>query len=371
MSKYRCCHLTSAHSVFDARIFHKQMKSLARAGYDVRLIVPHSKNETVDGIKIIAVPKPRNRAERMLLTSWRILGKALRERAHVYHFHDPDLIPVGICLKLFGSRVIYDVHEDYPESIKTKAWLPLFMRNVVAGIFGIFEGSVSCFLDGAVAATEGISRRFKSTRVITLSNYPILYYAVDSVDSCTTSENHTMIYAGVLAESRGTKELVESLEYIDDRFKLKLKLLGKFAQSHFGEQVKAMKAFSKVDFVGYVSHTEVYSHLSAADIGLICFHPVKRYQTALSTKLFEYMAAGLPVVISAFPLWKEFLDKNRCGIAVDSSSPEEIARKVEFLLQHPQLMREMGENGQKMVAQRYNWGNEERKLLKMYKEIVS
>jgi len=125
------------------------------------------------------------------------------------------------------------------------------------------------------------------------------------------------------------------------------------------------------DLLGYVPHTELYFHLSTADIGLVCFRPVKRYQEALFIKLFEYMAAGLPVVISAFPLWKEFVDKNRCGMTVDSRKPEEIARKVEFLLQDPQLMREMGENGRKSAIQQYNWKNEEKKLHRAYREMFT
>ena len=366
----RICILTTAHPALDVRIFHKQAKSLARAGYDVRLIAPHSKDEWIDGVKIIAVPKPRNRAERMLLASWRILGKALREKAHVYHFHDPDLIPVGICLKLFGSRVIYDVHEDYPESIKTKPWLPTYIRRVVASVFDPFEKICSCFFDAVIPATEDISRRFCHRNVLILHNYPVLQYAVDKVGAKNFHENHTMIYVGQLAKVRGIIEIVRSLEYVDKRLQVKLKLLGKSMDSDFEREIRAIEVFSEVEFVGLVPHEEVFSHLSAASIGLVALHPTPRYITSLPLKMFEYMSAGLPVIASNFPLWKQIVEDNNCGLTTDPTNPEKIARTIEYLLKRPELMKKMGENGRRAVLDKYNWEQESRKLLNLYAEPV-
>ncbi|GAH16762.1 unnamed protein product, partial [marine sediment metagenome] len=116
-------HLISVHPAFDVRIFHKEAKTLVKVGYNVVLIAQHTKEEIVDGVRIVPLPKPRNRFDRMTRVVWKLSILALRERADVYHFHDPELIPVGLILKLFGRKVIYDVHEDVPEQILNKDWV--------------------------------------------------------------------------------------------------------------------------------------------------------------------------------------------------------------------------------------------------------
>ena len=90
----KVCILTSVHTPFDTRIFHKQAKSLLKAGYDVTLIAQHDKDELVGGIRMVALPKPKNRLWRMLGT-WRVFKLALKQKAEIYHFHDPELLPWG------------------------------------------------------------------------------------------------------------------------------------------------------------------------------------------------------------------------------------------------------------------------------------
>lgn len=107
------CMLSSAHSAFDVRIFYKEAKSLSKAGYEVVIISQHDKEEIVDNIKIITLPMPKNRFHRMTNIVWKLFKLALKEKADVYHFHDPELIPIGILLKLKRMKIIYDVHGDY------------------------------------------------------------------------------------------------------------------------------------------------------------------------------------------------------------------------------------------------------------------
>ena len=132
-------HLSSVHSPNDPRIFSKQCKSLAKSGYDVVLVVPHDQDEVIGGVQIKSVPVPENRFERATKTMWQVYNAASKENAAVYHFHDPELIFVGMLLRMKGAKVIYDVHEDYITSILQKGYLPKGIRRFLASGIQVFE----------------------------------------------------------------------------------------------------------------------------------------------------------------------------------------------------------------------------------------
>ena len=109
--KIRIAHLTSAHKRYDVRIYVKECVSLYKNGYDVSLIVADGLgDEIIDGIKIFDVGASKNRKERFLVTSRKVYQKALQLKCDIYHFHDPELIPVALFLRLFRKNVIYDIH---------------------------------------------------------------------------------------------------------------------------------------------------------------------------------------------------------------------------------------------------------------------
>lgn len=142
----KVCILISVHLPFDIRIFHKEAKSLAKAGYDVTLVAQHDKDEIVDGIRIVPLPKPKSRLERMIRTVWMAYRKALKIDADVYHFHDPELMPVGLLLKRHGKRVIYDVHEDVRRQNLSKPYVPALLRQPISAMIGALEAfSARCF----------------------------------------------------------------------------------------------------------------------------------------------------------------------------------------------------------------------------------
>jgi glycosyltransferase involved in cell wall biosynthesis len=108
-----------------------------------------------------------------------------------------------------------------------------------------------------------------------------------------------------------------------------------------------------------------------ATIGIFCAHPEPLNVNGMPNKLFEYMAAGLPVIVSNFPLWKEIVEGNNCGLTVDPMAPREIARAIGYLIGHPDEAMKMGENGRKAVLEKYNWESEGKKLLEVYAKVIS
>ena len=364
-------HLTTVHPPFDTRIFHKEAKTLAQAGYEVVLIAQHERNEVVDGVKIIALPRPRNRFVRIFGLTWRAFCLALRESAEVYHFHDPELLPIGVLLKLFtGAKVIYDVHEDVPQQILTKYWIPAPLRRPVAAVFNAVEKLLAWAVDAVVVATEGIAEKFARFKPVVVHNYPHLEMLPNLSTRRREGGEKVLVYVGGISKLRGAIEMVRALEYLNPAWDIRLDLVGKLEPPELEGELQALPGYRRVRFLGWMQPENVYAHLAKADIGLVCLHPVPRFMVAWPVKLFEYMAAGLPVVASNFPLWKEIVEGNRCGITVDPLDPKAIAQAIEYLLTHPEEARQMGENGRRVVEEKYNWDREGAKLLKLYEELL-
>ena len=367
----RVFHITTVHPPFDTRIFHKEAKTLAQAGYEVVLIAQHDGDEMVDGVKIVALPMPRNRFARIFGFTWRAFHIALRERADVCRFHDPELLPIGVLLKIFtGAKVIYDVHEDVPEQILTKHWIPRLLRRPLAGVFNAFEKLLARALDAVVVATEGIAEKFAHLKPIVVHNYPDLGMLPKPCTRSGGGKEKVLVYIGGISEIRGAMEMVQALEHLSPVWDIRLDLIGKFEPPDLEQELQALPGYRRVRFLGWMPPERVYTHLENADVGLVCLHPEPRFMIAWPVKLFEYMAAGLPVVASNFPLWKEIVEGNRCGVTVDPLDPKAIAQAIEYLLTHPEEAHQMGENGRRAVEEKYNWEREKEKLLELYEQLL-
>jgi len=368
----KVCILTTVHPPFDTRIFHKQAKTLVREGYDVTLIAQHDKNEVVDGVKIIALPKPRNRFTRIFGLAWLAFRLALRQRADIYHFHDPELLPVGVILKLFIKRkVIYDVHEDVPAQILTKHWIPTVFRRPLAWFFNLAEKIAARALDVVIVATEGIAKRFSKHNPIVIHNYPDLEMLPPTLRSPTTEYERVLIYVGGISRLRGAVEMVDALACLSHIGNLHLDLIGRFEPASLEAELQKMPGYQRVHFLGWLPWVSAWAHAQNALAGLVLFHPAPNHTNSLPNKLFEYMAAGLPVVASNFPLWKEIVEGNKCGLTVDPLNPKEIAETIEYLVEHPEERKRMGENGKRAVKEKYNWEQEAKKLLAVYERLLA
>jgi len=155
-------HVTSVHPRHDVRIFHKQCRSLSKAGLDVVLIVQDGRgDELCLGVRIVDMGRPPSgRLLRILKSPWRAWGKIRQLEADIIHFHDSELLPMAYVLKKQGRRMIYDAHEDVPRDILSKHWVPLPLRRSLAFVAEKIENFVVRRLDGVVTATPFIARRF-------------------------------------------------------------------------------------------------------------------------------------------------------------------------------------------------------------------
>jgi glycosyltransferase involved in cell wall biosynthesis len=364
-------HMTSVHSAFDVRIFHRHCKSLARAGHEVVLIAAHPRDTEIDGVRIRAIPEVKNRLLRMTCSVYRIFRQALREQAEVYHFHDPELIAVGALLAGRGKTVIYDVHEDVPADVRYKPYLPAWLRPSLSWFIDRFEKAASHRFSGIISATQPISERFafSNKNNIVVHNFPML----DDLPLTLVpwkSRKSTIAYVGSITEARGVRELVAAINLVAESFNARLVLAGSFDTGSLMEQVAGLPGWRRVDYLGFVDPCGITKVLSSARIGAVILHPEPNYTRAMPIKLFEYMANGIPVVASDFPLWREMIQDAGCGLMVDPLDPKAIANAIEYLLSHPVEAEAMGCRGREAVERNYNWRSEEEKLLQFYENLL-
>lgn len=364
----KVCIITTVHKPFDTRIFHKEAKTLAKEGYNVTLIAQHDKNEVVEGINIIALQKPQNRVSRMIFLGWKAYKLALKQNADVYHFHDPEFIIFGILLKLYNKKVIYDVHEDVPKQILNKKWIgSRGIRIVVSFIMDILEKFSTLFFTNIIVATDSIANHFPKHKTTILRNLPILKIIDDILPASSAKNKPIIIYAGGLTRIRGIREIIQSMEYINE--KAELWLLGNWESDKFKEECEAVKGWVKTKYLGFKPLEEVYSLMKSAEIGISILYPVKNYLTSLPVKTYEYMACSLPVIMSDFPYWKEIFGD--FALFANPNNPEDIAQQILFLLEHKDRATELGKKGREFAETRYNWETESKKLLKLYQTILT
>jgi glycosyltransferase involved in cell wall biosynthesis len=373
-SRGKVCILTSVHPAFDVRVFHKEAKTLAAAGYDVTLVVPHMEMETVcvSSVRIRPIPPPANRWERMALTPGRIWRAALAEKADVYHLQDPELVPLGFLLKMLGKKVVYDVHEDLKEDILTKDYLPRAIRYPLAWISNGIEKLFSRRFDAILTATDEIAGKFiRSKRVIALKNYPRLAEFDVSVEWPRQHAQFRSVYVGGLTDVRGISQLVQAMGALGDMKDARLVLCGKFESEPYEKELRREGGFQATEFLGWIDYRQMPDLLATMDAGLVCLLPIPQFVVSLPIKLFEYMAAGLPVIASNFPLWRGIIESAGCGICVDPRNPLEIAAAIRYLYEHPQERRAMGERGCRAVRERFNWEAEGEKLISVYQQLLA
>jgi glycosyltransferase involved in cell wall biosynthesis len=365
MKKVKVAHLTSAHPPFDVRIFTKECQTLQDAGFEVTIVAPHDKDEIKSGIQIRAVPIHKTRLARIFKAPFQVLAKAISENASIYHFHDPELLFIGMILKIWGKKVIYDVHENVKDDILTKQYIPLLLRKLISITIDILEKLLSLFFDAIVAATPHIEKQFSYPKIVGVYNYPVegeFFLPSTSYQA----RPKWVAYIGGVTLIRGALEMIRSMEFCNAT----LVIAGIFNSSDLEETCRNLPYWQSVDFLGWLDRKKIQDLVSQARIGIIVFLPGPNHLDAYPNKLFEYMAAGIPVVASHFPLWRGIIESEQCGLVVDPNDPKAIGEAIQWLLDNPQQAEIMGKNGATAISTKFNWKTQGRKLVELYKFLV-
>jgi glycosyltransferase involved in cell wall biosynthesis len=348
----------------------KQCRSLKERGHEVTLVVADGLgDECVDGVRIVDAGRLPGRLNRIVRSTRRVLGAAMRLDADAYQLHDPELLPAGLALKRRGRVVVFDSHEDVPVQLLAKPYLGRLSRHALSGAYALCERHACRRFDGMLAATPFIRARLARMRpdTVDINNYPSLQEFDLAPD--WSAKALEVCYVGGLSEIRGTRELVRACALLESP--ARLALAGRFGEPAFEREMLGRPGWKRVNAHGHLDRAGVRQVMRRALAGLVTLHPVANYLDALPVKMFEYMAAGLPVIASRFPLWQQIVEGNECGICVDPCDPAAIAAAIDHFCRHPEQARRMGDNGRRAVLARYNWNSEADKLAAFYERLLA
>ncbi|MEZ4924183.1 MAG: glycosyltransferase [Crocinitomicaceae bacterium] len=360
------CHLSSVHHSYDSRVFDKECVSLAKNGFKVTLIIIHDKSEQIEGVSIVPFKKYRSRFLRALFSPWVMLPKALKTKADLFHFHDPELMPLAIILKIFRKKVVMDVHDDVIDFMGNKKYLPSIFRYPIGYSYRFLQVITTKIIDAVVTATPHIAESFPSKKTTVVQNFP----STNDFQGITTipyeQRNNIIIYSGLLHENTGFKSIVESSKLLPEG--AIIQIIGKIYPTSLKKELESCK---NIEYISWSDRKSVLHKIKNAKIGFALYQPTKQNIYAQPRKLFEYMAAGIPIIASDSKLWKEFVEENNAGINVDPASIDQIVEAVQFLTVNPSEAKQMGHNARIAFENKYDWQKESDKLVNLYSNLLS
>ena len=366
-------HMTTVHPRDDSRILHKEIRTLARkTGETVAMFVQDGEGDAVDERNhciIIDTGPALPRLKRMTLGAWRMIRAVRTAQPKLVIFHDPELIPWAPLLQLAGIKVIYDVHENYPGQIGRNPRLPKVLRPALSRITWLIERIYSRIFTGIIAVDPTVAAPFPQHKTVVVRNYPIVSELLSPTPRKMTERPKHFSYVGTISEDRNLLAMTECVHALGDP-EARLRLAGNFVVPGLEEQVRATPAWQSVIYEGWLSREGVRDLLAETRAGLLLIKPIAHEMTGMPIKMCEYMAAGIPLIASNFPLWKEIIEGAGAGLTVDPLDKAAITEAMRWIIENPEEATIMGQRGRQAVLEKYNWDNQEGELLRIVQQSL-
>jgi glycosyltransferase involved in cell wall biosynthesis len=371
------CILTTVHNPLNTRVYHKEARAAVEAGHEVSMIAHNVPTNNNYDVEFYSLGTTKNRFQRWSHIP-RTYAIARNMDADIYHFHDPELLPVGVLLaQQTDARVIYDAHEDYGyTAITYREWIPSVIRPSIAKVFPWCQSTLANRLDAVITTTDSTAEQFRDLghpHVEVIHNYPKTNNIIFDTPEIQPNEGITLVYVGTLEPARGifamlnlVRELVERGENVE------LWLVGTFSDNMYRQKydsyINKYNIKNNVRSIGFVPYEQIFSYLKAGDVGLSLLDS-KLCEHNLPTKIFEYMYAKTPVIATKSQSVQPYLT-NEVGYIVDKTDSEEQADVIQEWRSDPQQLNKMGEKARKLVEQKYNWEKEANKLQSLYASLI-
>ena len=352
------CMLTTVHPPKDARIYHRETNSLLKK-YNVNVISPDE--------KIINMYKTKGYTR--LLSPFvmaKLLHKAYKTDADIYYCHEPGSLLLGVILKtLKNKKLVYDAHECYPSLISNNTIIPNPLRPLVYKIYDVSEKLLSKQADKIIVVSESVGKRLQYDEII--------YNVPKEVNNCKCEKvKHSLVHVGNLSVERGLNQLLYSLKEIQKVYPdTNLTILGGIADGGNFADTYIKENNLNVNIIKWVEYDKIHEYLDSCQIGIILFQRgVYNTEIGLPNKLFEYMNSRCAVLASDFVEIRKVVNQSNCGVLVDPDNVKDITNSVIKLFENEDKMLKMGDRGHSAILNKYNWDNEEKKLLMLMSDIV-
>jgi glycosyltransferase involved in cell wall biosynthesis len=359
-------HLTTVHRRDDTRIFHKMCRSLAQSGHAVTLYVADGLGgEWRHGVRIIDIGRPRNRALRACLTSARMWLRAGRSSHDILHFHDPELIVGGLIARLSGQCIIYDIHEYYRQHLKTISALPKVLNELLASVYDQAERWASRFLSACIVVSPHMLTALRVRTAVVIENH-VRPEEIQPETTRFSERPYLLSYVGVLSTDRCVETMVDAVAGSGCR----LALAGKWYPPSYRDQMINRPGWRQVEEWGIIDRDQVQRLLGQSRAGLLINNLHGDEEHSSSNKLFEYMAAGLPVIATDRKFARDVIEQHHCGLLVSpATNPDAVRAAIDWILEHPNEAERMGKAGREAIENHYCWNRMHARLLTLYADL--
>jgi glycosyltransferase involved in cell wall biosynthesis len=355
--------VTTAHPWGDPRVFERELASCLEWGVETHVFVPlaeppaaHPGWAADPRLVVHPLPVPRGRAARFRLA----LGAWRQVRRHgpfrLVQFHDPELVPAMALLGLLrpDTYTLYDIHEDLPLQLASKAYLPPALRGPAARLAWCLLRAARDLFSGFAPATEAIAAAWPGDRTRVVHNYPKALFDPAGVPG-RPPERRRVLYVGGLSRLRGTVLAVQAVREARRSLPdLTLEFIGWVMDPESEGAIRSAQAEGWCTLTPRLGPEALRERAAGAGVGLVTLLPSPNYLESLPTKLFEYMAMGIPVLASDFPLWRRLVEESGAGRVVEPT-PGPVARALVDLCSDPGRLRRHGEAGRAAYRERYRW----------------
>ena len=368
---------SSVHVWNDNRVYYKEALTLAGI-CDVRLVAVHNDiAETVapGNMQIEQLPPvksgthPWDTVIIRLKRIGKILTEVMKKDYDVFHFHDPELMPVGWVAKLLGKKVIYDVHEDNLVSFRSKKWLPAPVRGLLGWIVRLLELMSLPVFDRLLLAERCYQDTFHTSRCRLVQNYPLKR---DPPDLVRRSEDQPLklIYIGALSMARGITDLVEAAAQVRSESRnITLDIFGQIGEKELVHRVRSPEFSGWLNYHGWVPVAELSQCLPEFHVGINPVRDYPNYRYSLLTKIFDYIAAGLPVITTDLPGIMGEFGEDGFMASYSSGDVAGLAAAIRAFIDEDRRAT-MAKKALE-VSRRYSWDSQAQVLLEIYREILA
>jgi len=361
----RIVHVTCAHEWDDVRIYERMAQSAALDGMDITVVCPapcDGAPSPSESIRITCIDRPKSRADRFCTAARAACRLAATMPADAYHLHDPELLPWAALSGTLARKCIFDSHEDIAAAVLSRAWIPRPARPAMAAATRLALASLLPRLAGTVAATPAIFAKLPSVnRLAVVQNFP----AISVPSEPAPARERVAAYIGTLNAIRGADVLWRTAALLGN-WGIRVEVAGLVRESPPSRDGEAQPVL-----LGNLDRGGVNRLLARASVGLVLFQPEPNHLASQPNKIFEYMTAGVPVVASDFPLWRQVVAETGAGVVVDPRDAHAVAVAVAQIIDRPETARRMSDAGRRAVRERFNWEPEWRKLRDAYVRVAN